>query len=88
MISFRGIESVRIGLSLLIQFALLIGLPMFGYESEEQWMRVRFVTITLAAISVVIVIPVFLRASRAGRIGLSVFFIYPLYAVFVVFAAA
>ncbi len=79
METFRGIQSVRVGLWAVLQLALLfLVFPELSvYQSEEQQIRVCFEASSFALVSIVIVAPMFLKASSVARIVLLLMLVFP-----------
>ena len=77
--TFFSTQSVRFGLWAVLQLALLfLVFPELGvYQSEEQQIRVCFEASSFALVSIVIVAPMFPKASPVARIGLLLMLVFP-----------
>jgi hypothetical protein len=85
--TFHKEQTVRIGLWLVIQAAFLIFVfPDLGrYESEQQQIQACLVASGFALVSIVIIVPILLRASPVMRAVLLLMLVFPAWILYSVF---
>ena len=81
MNTFRGIQTVRVGLWAALQIMLLLFVfPELGvYRSEEQQICMCFEASCFSLVSIVIVVPMFPKASPFARVVLVLMLAFPVW---------
>jgi hypothetical protein len=79
MNTFRGIQTVRVGLWAALQIMLLFFVfPELGvYRSEEQEIRMCFEASAFSLVSIVIIVPMFRKASPSACVVLVLMLAFP-----------
>jgi hypothetical protein len=77
--SFRGIQPVRVTLWAALQliFLVLVFPDFASYANEEQHLRACFVAAAFALVSIVIVVPMFPKASPVAGVMLALMILFP-----------
>jgi len=83
MTTFRGIQPVRAGLSVVIQLMLLILVfPQLVYRSEDLRIRMCFEAVAFSLVSIVIVVPMLRKASPGALVVLTSMLAFPLWVLY------